>query len=241
MSDLGKIVTLRYKNREIVYTLCRKKVKNLNLRVRAGEVFVSAPKTVSESRINDFVLRHGEFIRRAIGRTAEPKKVVTIRAEEGEKHRLLGKDVILKVMKGRTNKVTLAGDTLILTVTNVFDDCLRLDTLSRYYHDVCVKTVGAALDKYYPVVSDGSFEKPAFDVADVTSYLGKCWRKEGRLRFARLLAQYSPRAVEAVVVHELCHFYAHGHGKDFYRHVLRYMPDYRERHKEFNKTKGYRI
>ncbi len=232
---------MRYKGREIVYTLCRKKVKNLNLRVRAGEVFVSAPKTVPQSRINDFVLRHGEFVLKAMKRTAEPKKVEAIRAEEGEKHRLLGKDVTLKVMKGRTNRVTLAGDTLILTVTNVFDEYLRLATLSNYYQEVCEKTVGAALDKYYPIVSDGSFKKPAFIVADVTSYLGKCWRKEGRLRFARMLAQYSPRAAEAVVVHELCHFYAHGHGKDFYRHVLRYMPDYRERHKEFNEKKGYRI
>ena len=47
--------------------------------------------------------------------------------------------------------------------------------------------------------------------------------------------------LDSVVVHELCHFYASGHGKDFYCHVLRYMPDYRERHKEFKEKKGYRI
>ena len=241
MPQSSKTAVARYKGRDIVYTLCRKKVKNLNLRVRDGKVFVSAPKSVPESRIKDFVLRHGEFVLRAAERTSEPKNIGTIHAEDGEKHRLSGRDVVLRVMKSRTDRVTLAGDTLILTVTNIFDESLRLATLSKYYDDVCREAVAAALEKYCPIVSDGSFPMPAFAIRDVTSYLGKCWRRQNRLSFARMLAQYSPRAVEAVVVHELCHFYVAGHGADFYERVLRCMPDYRERHKEFNKTKGYRI
>ncbi len=42
----------------------------------------------------------------------------------------------------------------------------------------------------------------------------------------------SPRAVDSVVVHELCHVGEMSHGERFWRHVKTYMPDYSESHEE---------
>lgn len=54
---------------EIVYTLERKRVKNLNLRVRRdGSVYVSASPRVSLRSIDGFVAAKGAFIRAAQGR-----------------------------------------------------------------------------------------------------------------------------------------------------------------------------
>ena len=36
-------------------------------------------------------------------------------------------------------------------------------------------------------------------------------------------------AVDYVIVHELAHTVHHNHGKDFYKLIEKYMPDYKDR------------
>jgi len=59
--------TVFWGDREISYTLERKRVKNINLRVRAdGSVYVSASDRVPLARIDEMVLRNGERILTAV-------------------------------------------------------------------------------------------------------------------------------------------------------------------------------
>ena len=45
----------------------------------------------------------------------------------------------------------------------------------------------------------------------------------------------SPRAVDSVIVHELCHIEDANHGDRFWRHVKNFMPDYPQTHKELER------
>lgn len=55
----------------ITYHLERKKVKNINLRIKAdGSVHVSAPKSVAQSVIDSFVASRAAFVLRAQAKTA---------------------------------------------------------------------------------------------------------------------------------------------------------------------------
>ena len=59
--------TIRTGNIEITYILTRKKVKNINMRVKAdGNVYVSASNRVSVDYIDRFVASKAEFIMKAI-------------------------------------------------------------------------------------------------------------------------------------------------------------------------------
>lgn len=49
------------------------------------------------------------------------------------------------------------------------------------------------------------------------------------LCFSCVLALYPEEAVDYVVVHELAHIPHKNHGKDFYRLIEKYLPDYKER------------
>lgn len=61
---------------EIEYTLTRKTVKNLNLRVRTdGSVAVSAPKRMSVRQIDRFVLSRKEWIQKAQQEMAQRQKI----------------------------------------------------------------------------------------------------------------------------------------------------------------------
>lgn len=57
---------------------------------------------------------------------------------------------------------------------------------------------------------------------------GSCSAKN-TLNFSCFLMLYPIRAIEYVVVHELCHIKEHNHSRSFYREIERVLPDYRER------------
>jgi len=57
---------------------------------------------------------------------------------------------------------------------------------------------------------------------------GSC-TKDGTILLNLLLIQASPRCIEYVITHELCHLIHHGHDASFYRLLGRALPDWRER------------
>ncbi|MGN1123793.1 MAG: M48 family metallopeptidase [Eubacterium sp.] len=59
---------------------------------------------------------------------------------------------------------------------------------------------------------------------------GSCSSKNS-LCFSYYLMMYDDKAVDYVVVHELAHIKHHNHGKEFYRLIEKYLPDYKEREK----------
>ena len=59
---------------------------------------------------------------------------------------------------------------------------------------------------------------------------GSCTSKK-HLNFSYRLALYSYKAIEYVVVHELCHIKEMNHSKKFWAEVEKLLPDYKERKK----------
>jgi hypothetical protein len=94
---------LEINGRIMEYTLERKNVKNLNLRIRRdGSVYVSANKSVPQDYIENFLRSKADFISRAVEHYSEvvsqkesPKKYV-----DGESFRVFGHDLRLKVLLG---------------------------------------------------------------------------------------------------------------------------------------------
>lgn len=59
---------------------------------------------------------------------------------------------------------------------------------------------------------------------------GSCSGKNS-LCFSYILMQYPQEAIDYVVVHELAHIKYKNHGKEFYKLIECYMPDYKQRNK----------
>ena len=64
---------------------------------------------------------------------------------------------------------------------------------------------------------------------------GSCSGKNA-INYSCFLMLYSPRAIDYVVVHELCHIRHKNHSRAFYAMIESIMPDYKQREKEL---KGY--
>ena len=69
----------------------------------------------------------------------------------------------------------------------------------------------------------------------MTSHWGSCTPKTGRIRLNLQLGLMEPRFLEYVLVHEMTHLWANGHGADFQRRMSAYLPSWRELRRELNK------
>ena len=65
-------------------------------------------------------------------------------------------------------------------------------------------------------------------ITSARTRFGSCSGKNS-LSFSLYLMQYSPEAIDYVVVHELCHIRHKNHSPAFYAEVAKYMPDFKRR------------
>lgn len=71
-------------------------------------------------------------------------------------------------------------------------------------------------------------------VSAAKTRFGSCSTKN-RLNFSLYLMLYPPQVVDYVVLHEICHIQYKNHGKEFYRLIGQYMPEYKEYIKQLRK------
>ena len=67
-------------------------------------------------------------------------------------------------------------------------------------------------------------------ITSAKKQIGSCSGKNS-ICYSWGLMQYAPEAIDYVVVHELAHIIHKNHGKDFYKLIEKYLPDYKKREK----------
>jgi predicted metal-dependent hydrolase len=220
--------------REIEYDLQRKKVKNINLRVKPdGSVHVSASTRVSLERIERFLLTNESFIFNAIERFKKREENTTkpLLFESGEKVTVLGESYTLSVQRGTKNLAYTEDEKLILFVRDETNSELRKKTLENYLADVCRYEVDKICRKIYPEFSETVKEYPTVKFRKMHTKWGICRPGRNEITFSYMLASAPLECIEYVVCHEFCHFYYADHSKRFYDTLASHMPDWKEKKK----------
>lgn len=70
-------------------------------------------------------------------------------------------------------------------------------------------------------------------VTGARTRFGSCSGKNS-ISFSFYLMRFPEKAIDYVVVHELCHIIHHNHSKEFYKEIEKILPDYKERKKLLN-------
>ena len=68
----------------------------------------------------------------------------------------------------------------------------------------------------------------SFKIRDSITKYGSCKPDTKELYFSSRLAMLPQEKIDAVIVHELCHIIHKNHGKDFYKLLKKYIPNYEE-------------
>ena len=209
----------------ISFELERKRVKNINLRVRAdGSVHVSVPYRVSYAKADEFVRDNGRFIFSA------QEKLRKQRAENGRsKVYYLGEELEIAVDVGEKIGWELEGNRLTLTVREDSEE-ERAKALDKWRKEESLRLFPALCREKLEIFRQKGYDIPCPKICyrKMKSRWGSCTAGKGKITLNTMLIEKPPVCIEYVVAHELAHFVAQDHSARFYEVLDRVMPLHRE-------------
>lgn len=224
------IKTLDYLGRTIEYELTRKKVKNLNLRVRPdGSVHVSAPYFTPQRYIDRFVLSNGDKILAAL-----EKRRMKARSDENSII-LAGQSFPLVTVPDARDHAEFTGSQLVLYLRDSDSTQAREKALKKFIRELAIKRVGESVSRIYPIFSAMGIKMPEIKYRSMKSRWGSCRYTKGALSFNTALAHVPEACIDYVVMHEFCHFIQPDHSPAFHTLMTKLMPDWKTRKKALEK------
>lgn len=218
----------------ISYTLERKPVKNINLRIRADQcVYVSAPKDVAAKMVDAFVVEKSAYILRALKKFKDKNRETVSENNfvNGETVKFLGRNLRLKIKNASRSKVESDESYVTLYVKDVQDADLKKRVLETWLRKKCKDEITAICKKVYPQVKKYGIAFPEIQLREMVSRWGSCSPKKGFVTFNTALIAMPVSCIEYVVTHEFTHFLYPNHSKKFYQQLATFMPDWEERKK----------
>ena len=215
---------------ELVVLVTRKRVKNLNLRVRSdGTVTASVPVRTSDARIQAFLESHTAWIEKHLARKQ------ALGASRGaasgaapERFPLWGKSIstaelFRSVTRGSVGASEKRG------VTNEREAGLDQATFER----LLLKRYRAEVARALPAVAERleaqmGVHASRWQIRSMKTRWGSCTPRTGAIRINARLAAYPPACLEFVVAHELCHLMEPSHNARFHALLDRFCPANRE-------------
>lgn len=233
-----------YNGKVITYRLERKRVKNLNMRIkRDGKIFVSANSRISAVRIDEFVVSKGDFILSALERFAairanEPVKKQYI---DGEIFYVLGNEYRLKIIKDTKDAAEYEEDHILLHVKDIGNIEKRKTLLDKFFTEQCKLVFGEVMAEIYPKFAVIGIEMPEMRVRSMKSRWGSCLVMKKVITLNKKLLEHPIICIEYVVMHEFCHFLHPNHSKRFYALLTKMMPDWKTRKTILNENRRTNI
>lgn len=216
--------------RRISYELQRKRVKNINLRIRPdGSVYVSAPRFVPQLMIDAFIAANAVKIIRASERAENAAVNKTKSFADGERVYYLGKSYVLRVVPGSRGGAEINGGELLLTVKDPENEDSRKRTLEKWLRTQCADKIGEICRRMYPNFAAYNIPWPELKYRKMKACWGNCRPKEKIVTFNTALIATDEECIEYVAAHEFTHFLHPDHSRSFYAQLALFVPDWRRR------------
>lgn len=210
--------------RVIEYELTRKRVKNVNIRIKAdGVVYVSASARVSVKRVEEILAARADFISRAVQQLKNREQRSEITAE---KMRWLGRKYPVRVLRNMSERVSLEQDEL--RVYTVHPD-LAEEMLKHWAGEHFAQLIQQLDGEVRSVLRQSGLEPPPtrISIKDMKTRWGSCSYTRGHISINSRLMAYPRETVLSVLWHEYAHYWHHDHSAQFYGFLERFFPDYR--------------
>lgn len=204
----------------------RKPIRRIYLRVREGKsVEVTAPRKVSEREIRDFVAGKTVWLTKYMALVPEKIKFQYV---TGEIHHVFGRAYPLQVCLGPRDDAVVSPERGLQMVLRT-KQREREKVFKAGMKRILLWEIEKQLEIWTKRMAIPESRITGVTIRVMKSRWGSCRRVTGRFSFALDLVTKPKECIEAVVVHELCHLFAAGHGADFYARMETYLPDYKER------------
>lgn len=230
---MGKV---KYQNKTIAYTINKAKIKNIYITIENGEVVIKAPWYTTRNQIQEVVESKRDWIMKKLEEyNVSPRKAKEY--EDGEKFQILGESYYLNIYYKDINNAILNVENekieIILPLSYAEEDNTEQikKMIDKMYYMIAEKEVESAMEKTRNMVGLAPEE---YKIKKIKYAWGTCSSRKV-ITINQNLMMYSRKAIEYVVLHEICHLKYMNHSKKFWEMVESYMPDYKEAEKELKK------
>jgi predicted metal-dependent hydrolase len=199
-----------------------------------SRIVVRVPERCAAGTVASWVRLRARWIERQLerfrrrGPAAPPLRYVN-----GEKHRYLGFAYPLKVAQGRPEGIVLADGQLVVALADGGPDPAAVASLLRAWYFERAQALYRTIleERHAAFFAARGHALPALVVKSMKRRWGSLSTR-GRMALSVELIRTPLRAIELVVVHELCHLEHPNHGPRFYALLEKALPDWRERRAE---------
>ena len=225
--------------RSVKYDLQRKKVKNVNIRIKRDlTVHVSAPMKVSQGDIDRILMEKSDFILSALHKyedLSSSAQKILVGLDDVNHITIFGDPIPLSIQKGSKNRVEMVGGNLVLTVKDTEDIDLKKRLLQKHLDELCREMIESICTDAHPCFTKYVPDMPEIKFRHMKSRWGSCNSTKRILTFNYALVHAPVDCIEYVVYHEFTHFIHPDHSKSYYDELSRFVPDYKDKRKNLAK------
>lgn len=217
----------------IPYTVTRKRVKHVTLRISAqGELVITAPRSVSDAELQRIIAKKETWIR---SKQKETRQRQELRQREGLHNRYadggtiayLGKNCPLQVQADGARGRNWNGEKLI--VYGCRTEQQIKSEVEAFYRDMMEEQILPELNREVRLRMQGeSLPDPQLLVRKMRARWGTCYSGSARIILNLWLAMAPKECIRQVLVHEYVHFLQNNHSAEFYRLLEQFEPQYRQ-------------
>lgn len=218
---------------EIPVSVVRKRVKNLNLRVRAdGTVTLSIPQHLPLARAQEFLERKGSWIAERVRRNIERRPSPDFAGELPDRIPLWGKLVPRDSVQvnsgqdvggqGAVGRAIPGQDAPGQTAPG--QTAIDQAALDELYRTEVLRALPGIVERMEARIG---VHAARWSVRVMKTRWGSCTPKTGAIRINARLAAYPPECHEFVVAHELVHLLEPSHNARFHALLDEFCPDNR--------------
>lgn len=225
---MGAGIILNVDGLEIPVSVVRKRVKNLNLRVRAdGTVTLSIPQHLPLARAQEFLERKGSWIAERVRRNIERRPSPDFAGELPNRIPLWGKLVprdSVQANSGQDVGGQGAGGRAIPGQGAPGQTTIDQAALDELYRTEVLRALPDVVERMEARIG---VHATRWSVRVMKTRWGSCTPKTGAIRINARLAAYPPECLEFVVAHELVHLLEPSHNARFHTLLDEFCPDNR--------------
>ena len=225
-------------NREIGIEFERKRIKNINVRVRRdGTLYCSLPYYASVKEAEAFIVSKQDYLLESLDKMISEEKTKSLSRQfiDGEVFMVLGVPMSLKVLKAAKNTCRAENGIITLEVTDPSDYRTKYMTYEKWRRACLRSVVVDYCNELFPLFARKGVQPPKkITLGEYKSFWGECFAKRGELKFSYRLFEKDRELIRYVVVHEFAHFLVPNHSSRFWAVVAEIVPDYKELRKRLN-------
>lgn len=191
-----------------------RKQKNIILHFRPGVVVITSPTILSLKKIKEYLLLYKNRI------LPQPS------VEEGMFLHLWGKRYELKIYRGNHFAYRIENDNFILLTTSASETRIKRVLKDIYIKELKSKAELVYYNLYQKLKNDELYAEYLnkdlkLNYTYAKSFLGRYFKKTGKIELSGYLAKYEEKYIEGVIAHELVHSIEFSHSKAFHNQLAR--------------------